>query len=84
MNNIENKIVKVRLMGGIIGLFSSPKDRLENEMKSANAEGWRTVQIIPQGSGNILVIILRLILLLMTIFLFTLAQGYYIILERSK
>ena len=84
MNNIENKVVKIRLIGGIIGLFISPKDRLENEMKSANAEGWRTVQVIPQSSGNILVIILKLILLVITLFLFTFAEGYYITFERNK
>ena len=81
---MENKVAKVRLIGGIIGLFISPKDRLENAMKSANAEGWRTVQVISQSSGNILVLILKLILLCLTLFLFTFADGYYVILERNK
>ena len=85
MNNVENKIVNVRLTGGILGLlFSSPQTKLDNAIKDANAKGWRVRQVIPAVSGNIFLWLLRLILLIVTLLLFTTANGFYIVLERDK
>ena len=85
MNNVENKIVNVRLTGGILGLlFSSPQTKLSNAIKDANAKGWRVRQVIPAVSGNLFLWLLRLILLVITLFLFTTANGFYIVLERDK
>ena len=79
-----NKVVNVTLTGGIIGLFaSSPQNSLNNAIKRENTNGWRVVQIIPADSGNIFLYIFRLLLLVITLFLFTTANGYYIIMEKK-
>jgi hypothetical protein len=79
-----NKVVNVTLTGGIIGLFaSSPQNSLNNTIKRENANGWRVVQIIPADSGNIFLYIFRLLLLIITLFLFTTANGYYVIMEKK-
>ena len=73
------------MWGGIIGLFAlSPKQRLNAKIKEANAEGWRVVQIIPSESGNLFLYLLRLILLCITLLLFTTANGYYVVLEKEN
>ena len=80
----HNKIVNVTLWGGLVGLFaSSPRQRLAKAVEKENANGYRAVQVIEAASGNMLLWLLRLILLIITIFIFTTANGYYIILEKK-
>lgn len=80
-----NKVVNVTLTGGLIGLFTaSPQSSLNNRIKKENANGWRVVQVIPADSGNIFLYIFRLLLLVITLFLFTTANGYYVVLEKGQ
>ena len=80
-----NKVVNVTLTGGIIGLLAaSPQNSLNKIIKRENANGWRVIQVIPAASGNIFLVILRLLILVLTIFLYTPVDGYYVILERNK
>jgi len=82
--NQTNKVVNVPLTGGIVGLFSSsPQRSLNNVIKRENANGWRVVQIITADSGNIFLYIFRLLLLIITLFLFTTSNGYYLIMEKK-
>lgn len=79
-----NKVINVAMAGGIIGLFSSsPLNSLNNRIKKENTNGWKVVQIIPADSGNIFLNIFRLLLLVMTLFLFTTSNGYYLIMEKK-
>lgn len=81
----HNKIINVPLWGGLLGLFaSSPKSRIANAIKKENTDGYRAVQIIDANSGNILLWLLRLILLAITVFIYTTADGYYIVLEKNN
>lgn len=81
----NNKVVNVTLIGGLIGLFgSSPQNRLNSRIKKENSNGWRVIHIIPADSGNIFLTIFRLLLLIITLFLYTTANGYYVIMERTQ
>lgn len=83
--NQTNKVVNVTLTGGIIGLFgASPQNSLNNRIKKENANGWRVIQIIPAESGNIFLFIFRLLLLVITLFIYTTANGYYVIMEKKQ
>ena len=79
-----NKVINVTLTGGIIGfLFSSPVNSLNGVIQKENAKGWRVIQVIPAESGNIFLIILRLVILVLTLFLYAPSNGYYVIMERE-
>ena len=79
-----NKVINVSLNGGIIGLLSeSPQRKLNSRIKKENINGWKVTQIIQADSGNIFLAIFRLLLLIITLFLFTTVNGYYIILEKK-
>ena len=81
----RNKVVNITLTGGLIGLFgASPQNSLNNRITKENANGWRVVQVIPADSGNVFLTIFRLLLLVITLFLYTTANGYYIIMERTQ
>ena len=82
---MKNKVINVPMWGGIIGwLALAPQQRLNANIKEANAEGWRVVQIIQSESGNLFLFLLRLLLLCITLFLFTTANGYYVVLEKES
>lgn len=77
------KVVNVTLTGGIVGMLAdSPQNKLNRVISEASQSGWRVVQIIPASSGNIFLMIIRLLLLLVTMFFYTQANGYYVVLER--
>ncbi|HQW05441.1 MAG: hypothetical protein IPH05_06275 [Flavobacteriales bacterium] len=78
-----NKVVVVTLSGGLIGiLIDSPARALRRTIAEHNAAGWKVAQVIPSETGNVLMFIGRLLLLVCTLFLFTSTNGYYIIFER--
>jgi len=78
-----NKVVNVTLVGGIIGLIGvRPNNALNSRIKKENANGWKVIQVIPSSSGNLLLSLLRVVLLIITLFLYTTADGYYVIMER--
>lgn len=79
-----NKVVNVTLTGGIIGMFGgSPHGTLNRIIKRENQKGWKVIQIIPSDQGNLFISILRFIVLIVTLFFYTTASGYYIIMEKS-
>lgn len=81
---LTNKVVNVTLIGGIIGLFVvSPQNSLNSRIRKENAQGWRVIQIIPAASGNIFLFALRLLILMITLFLYSPSDGYYIVMEKS-
>lgn len=83
-SNQHNKIINVSLKGGLIGLFAdSPQNTLNKAVIKQNKLGYRVVQVIPAHSGSILLFLLRLILLFITFFFYTTANGFYLILEKS-
>lgn len=79
-----NKVVNVTLSGGIIGLLAdSPQSSLNAKIKDENAKGWKVIQVIPADSGNLFLSIFRFVLLVCTFLLYTTANGYYVVMERS-
>lgn len=84
-DNRINKVVNVTLTSGIIGLlFDSPQRKLNDKIKFENQQGWRIVQIIPSDSGNLFLVLFRFMLLIITFLLFTTANGYYLVCERTN
>jgi len=78
-----NKVVNIPLTGGIMGLLSvSPQKLLNNRIRKENLNGWKVVQIIPSNSGNVFLAIFRFILLVLTLFIYTTENGYYVIMEK--
>jgi hypothetical protein len=79
-----NKVVNVTLIGGIIGaLSSSPQKRINNVILQENANGYKVIQVIPSASGNIFLTIIRALILVLTLFLYTTTNGYYVIMEKK-
>ena len=83
MNKV-NKVLRISLAGGIIGLlFTNPRRALEKAVNDANASGWNCHQILPHGERNLLVVLLQVLVLLLTLGMWTWGAGYILLLERS-
>jgi hypothetical protein len=82
MSTRTNKVVRVNFAGGILGLiFGSHKGKLEGVINKQNAEGWNLAEVIPDNL-NIALILIRLILLILTLGLWTFSTGYLLVFER--
>jgi len=84
-SNQTNKIINVTLTGGILGLLAdSPQNSLNAKIQKENANGWKVIQVIPADSGNLFLIIFRFVLLVCTLFFYTTANGYYVVMEKVQ
>lgn len=80
----KNKINKIKMSGGIVGLIDKNKfKKIRYNIEYENNSGWNVVQIINDDTNNVLVLLLRLIILIVTFFSWTIADGYLIIYERE-
>jgi hypothetical protein len=80
-----NRMERVSLSGGIIGaLTTNPRTALENKIKQLNAEGWNCHQILPHTGRNLLVKVFQVILLVVTLFLWTFGDGYLLLFEKEQ
>ena len=78
-----NKIINVNFMGGILGLFTSPRNVLQNKIQNANNEGW-SVRQVQKGALNPAFVILSVMILFMTCFIYMPTSGYMVILEKES
>ena len=80
-----NKVVRISLSGGIIGLLTSnPRRALDARIDQVNQAGWNAVYFLPHTDTNLLVGVLRLVVLAGTLFLWTWGAGYLILFERER
>lgn len=80
-----NKVINMSLAGGLIGLMTTnPRRSLDNLIDKHNQDGWNLVQVIPSEDRNIIMFILKLIVLICTIGLYTFGSGYLLIMEKDK
>ena len=79
-----NRVERISLSGGFIGsMATNPRNAIEKKCQELNAEGWHCRQIILHSSNNTLVSLLRGIVLLCTVFMWTFADGYILLFEKE-
>ena len=80
----ENRISRISLMGGLIGaLATNPRAALQAELDKQNQQGWNAIHIDPHGTTNLFVRILQLVVLILTLGLFTWGGGYLVLFEKE-
>ncbi len=82
MQNRTNKVVRVNFAGGLLGLiFGSHRGKLETVISQENSNGWNLAEYIPDNP-NLALLLLRLVLLVLTLGLWTIATGYILVFEK--
>ena len=80
----RNKVDEVSFIGGLIGLlFVNPRRIIDNRVKEANDHGWSLVAIEKSSGNNLLINVLRFVLLVATLGLFTFGDGMYLVFEKD-
>ena len=80
-----NKIVRVSLSGGLIGaLGTNPRYVLEHVIEKHNAAGWNCHQIYPHTTRNLFIMLLQVLILIMTVGLWTFGAGYLLLFEMDN
>jgi len=80
-----NKIVRISLSGGIIGaIFTNPRKALDDILLKNNRDGWNAHQIMSHKSSNEFILLIQIIVLIMTLGLWTWGSGYFILFEKES
>ena len=78
-----NKVVRVTLKGGLLGMLSDdPHRTLSAAIARENQDGWKVVQVIPDDTGNLVIMIIRFVILMLTLLLYMPANGYWVVMEK--
>jgi len=81
----ENKIVRISLSGGIIGMLTTnPRAALERRIQEENRAGWNTVYFTSHRDTNLFVSALQVLVLFITLLLWTWGAGYLVLMEREQ
>jgi hypothetical protein len=79
-----NKVVRVNFAGGLLGLiFGSSRGKVEHVVQKHNADGWSVAEVITDNP-NLALILVRAILLILTLGLWTISSGYLFIMEKPR
>lgn len=80
----RNKVVRINLSGGIIGLMATnPRRALDDAINKENQDGWNAVYFTPHKETNLLAWLATLVVLLLTLFMWTWGAGYLVLFERE-
>lgn len=82
--HITNKVVRISYSGGLLGiLFGSSRGKLEKVLTEHNRDGWNLAEVV-SDNPNVLIWLVRLVLLFLTLGLWTLSTGQLLVLERRS
>ncbi|MEM7059236.1 MAG: hypothetical protein AAF557_16760 [Pseudomonadota bacterium] len=77
-----NSVVRVSYAGGLLGLIAgNARGKIEKVIVQQNTDGWNVAEVI-EDSPNLLIWVLRLLLLICTLGLWTLGSSQLIIFEK--
>lgn len=81
----RNKIDEVSFIGGLIGfIFVNPRSVIDARVKEANDHGWTLVDFQKSTGNNLLINVLRVLLLIFTLGLFTFGDGMFLAFEKEE
>ena len=80
----KNKVVRISLSGGIIGMLTTnPRKALDEAIESGNQDGWSAIYFSEHKTSNILIMMVQILVLVLTLFLWTFGAGYMILMEKE-
>ena len=81
----RNKVVQINLMGGLIGLMATnPRRALDQRIADENHNGWNAVYFTAHGDTNLLVNVAKIVVLFLTLGLWTWGAGYMVLFEQAQ
>ncbi len=82
--NKSNQVERITYAGGLYGLIAgSSKGKLQSKVEEMNARGWNLHLIHPE-SLNLLHLLFRMLILVLTLGIWTLGNSELLIFEKNK
>ena len=79
-----NKIERLNYSGGLLGMiFGSTKGKMQNKVSEMNNQGWN-LHFINSDQPNLILWIIRLLILVLTIGLWTIGSSEILIFEKEE
>lgn len=79
-----NKVERLSYSGGLLGLiFASSRGKLDAKVKEMNEDGWN-VHFIHPDQPNLLIWLLRFLILIFTLGLWTIGNSELLVFEKEK
>jgi hypothetical protein len=79
-----NKVIRISYSGGLLGLiFGSARGKLEKVLTEHNRDGWNLAEVV-EDNPNLVIWVIRFVLLILTLGLWTLSTGQLLVLERPS
>ena len=79
-----NKVERLTYSGGILGmLFGSTKGKLQDKITEMNNQGWN-LHFIHNDQPNLVIWIIRLLILLVTLGLWTMGSSEILVFEKEE
>lgn len=83
MKTKVNRVIRIGLAGGLIGaLITNTRAAFEKNIQLQNSQGWNLCEVVPIGGTNLFMLIVRLLILVLTLGMFTLGSNYLLIFEK--
>lgn len=80
MSQLKSRIDVINLQGGIIGaLLTNPLGALRKRAALLDDNGYRIHQVLPHRTTNLLMAILQIVVLALTLGLWTFGAGYIVV-----
>lgn len=84
MTRMVNKVVRIGLAGGLIGaMITNTRSAFDKAIAQENQLGWNLCHVEAVGANNLIMLIIRVIILVLTLGLFTLGANYILIFEKD-
>ena len=79
-----NKIERLNYSGGLLGwIFGSTKGKLQNKVSEMNDQGWH-LHFINADQPNLILVIIRILILVVTIGLWTIGSSEILVFEKEE
>ena len=80
-----NKVVRISLSGGLIGwLTTNPRKAIDDTIDKQNQDGWNAIYFAEHRTSNLIVTVFQIIILILTLGLWTFGAGYMILFEKER
>ena len=64
-------------------LTTNPRKALDEAIESGNQDGWNAIYFSEHKTSNLLIVLVQILVLVFTLFLWTFGAGYMILMEKE-
>ena len=81
---MRTQVIRKTVAGGLVGaLLTNPRRTLANVIDEQALDGWRLTAMTPLAGANIFMVLVSIVVLVLTLGLWTFGPGYLLAFEKD-